>query len=255
MIEPDAPTLRFPVLDSTNAEAARRAAAGEFGPLWILAEAQTAGRGRRGRSWTGEPGNLFCTYLGATRQPPQQVALLGFAAAVALVETCQALGLPPGRARVKWPNDLLLDGAKAAGVLIESGALGPGGGAAAGCWFALGVGLNLAAAPSGLDQPTASLASLLGAPPAPDQAFAHLRGSLTAWAQRTAAEGFGPLRAAWCVHAAALGETIAVDLDGARRRGRFTELSAQGELVFLPDGEDQPVRIAAGDIYLTHPPA
>ena len=249
MIDPLAPALRLAHIDSTNAEAARRAAAGDVGPLWLLAERQSAGRGRRGRTWLDAPGNLFCTYLGSTRQPPASIALLGFAAGLALVDACGDLGLAAGRARVKWPNDLLLDGAKAAGVLIDCASLDGG----EGCWFALGVGLNLASAPAGLDQPTAPLGAALGAPPAPEQAFAALRRHLAAWADRLVREGFAALHEPWRQHAAGLGEMIAVDCNGARTAGRFVDLSETGELVFLPAGARDPIRIAAGDIYL--PPA
>lgn len=245
MIDPQAPVLRLARIDSTNAEAARRAATGDSGPLWILAERQFAGRGRRGRSWIDAPGNLLCTYLGSTRLPPATIALLGFAAGLALVDACADLGLPEGRAQVKWPNDLLLDAAKAGGVLIDCASLDDGG-----RWFALGIGLNLASGPTGLDQPTTSLGAALGATPQVELVFAAVRRHLAAWAGQLASAGFAALREPWRRRAAGLGEMIAVDLGGSRARGRFVDLSETGELLFLPAGALDPVCIAAGDIYL-----
>src|SRR5215470_17355290 len=106
---------------STNVEALARARAGERGPLWITARAQTAGRGRRGRQWVSEPGNLYATLLLVDPAPAERAAELSFVAALAthdaIVACAPALG---ARLAFKWPNDLLLDGAKVAGILIEA---------------------------------------------------------------------------------------------------------------------------------------
>ena len=106
--------------DSTNAEARRRAGAGERGPLWIAARRQSAGRGRRGRSWEGGQGNLYATLLLTTDRPAAEAAQLSFVAALAVCDLARAY-VDPAKARVKWPNDLMIGDAKAAGILLESG--------------------------------------------------------------------------------------------------------------------------------------
>lgn len=243
MIDPGAPVELFEEIDSTNQEAARRAAAGGYGPLWLRALRQTAGRGRRGREWLSRPGNLFATYLGATNRTPAEIALLGFAAGVALAETIEALA-GPGRALLKWPNDLMLDGAKAGGILLESGAAEPGR-----YWFALGLGVNLAVAPEALEQPTASLADVLGHAVPPELFLQMLVPRLADWAGALERAGFAALREAWLRRAYGLGQPMRAELAGGRRPGRFEGLSPTGELLLLPENTHEPLRIAAGDIY------
>lgn len=232
MIIHDAPVLSVDEIDSTSAEARRRAEAGEFGPLWIQARGQTAGRGRRGRAWTTIPGNLFCTYLGAAQASPAQAALLGFAAAVAVAESIAAAA-PSASTRLKWPNDVLLNGGKAAGLLLESGVRGPGA-----LWFSLGIGVNVAGHPDDAGYPAASLASA-GSDVTADALFADLRARLSVWSQRLDAEGFAPVRAAWLAKGPAFGAAIVVS-DGAQRfEGRFEDLAQTGLLV---------VRMASGAV-------
>jgi BirA family biotin operon repressor/biotin-[acetyl-CoA-carboxylase] ligase len=226
MIAPSAPLQIFDALDSTNEEARRRAEKGEVSPVYIMARTQTAGRGRRGRTWVTQPGNLFLTYLGATRQKPQAIALLGFAAGLALAEFCDAL-IGPGKARLKWPNDLMLGGRKAAGLLLESGALPDGGN-----WLAVGIGFNLAAAPGDLDQETASLSQFLGgAAPAPEVVAVDLAHRLASWSGWLEREGFAPLRAAWLARAHGLGQPAKVENGGPVLKGVARDLSAKGELL------------------------
>jgi BirA family biotin operon repressor/biotin-[acetyl-CoA-carboxylase] ligase len=241
MIDAAAPLQIFDEIDSTNAEAGRRAARCEAGPIYLLARVQTAGRGRRGRTWESPAGNLFLTYLGATMRPPAEIALLGFAAGIALAEFCDDL-LGPGRSKLKWPNDLMLDRRKAAGLLLESGALGDGRN-----WFAIGLGLNLAAAPP-TDQPTVALAEFLPAVPAPEVAARDLAPRLAGWAGILECEGFEPLQRAWMARAYGVGEQVQVHLGGQSIRGALRGLSSSGELlVALPNGQVHV--IAAGDIH------
>jgi BirA family biotin operon repressor/biotin-[acetyl-CoA-carboxylase] ligase len=241
-VDPSAKLLIFDELDSTNEEARRRAAKGDVTPVYLMARAQTAGRGRRGRAWTSLPGNLFLTYLGATQKTPAEIALLGFAAGVALAEFCDSV-LSAGRARLKWPNDLMLDGRKAAGLLLESGALADGRN-----WFAIGVGFNLAAAPQGVGQETIALADLAPSAALTPEAVANdFAERLSSWAARLDREGFAPLRAAWETRAYGLGEAASVDLNGQMLSGISRGLSPRGELMLeAPNGEMR--AIAAGDI-------
>src|SRR6266481_4556190 len=120
-------------VDSTNAQALRLARAGERGPLWIVAKTQTAGRGRRGRTWVSEPGNLYASLLLTDPAPPERFPELSFVAALALHDAIG--GRTPGLASrlvLKWPNDLLIDRNKFAGILVEG----------EGVAVAIGVGVN-----------------------------------------------------------------------------------------------------------------
>src|SRR3954470_18236334 len=156
------PVESYDELDSTNAEARRRAEAGETGPVWITAAVQTAGRGRRGRAWSTQAGNLAATLLTLTDRPPAEAAQLSFVAALAacdLADTC----LGPGAARLKWPNDVLVHGRKAVGILVESGARADGR-----LWLGVGIGVSLAHAPQDGDRPATAFADhMAGRPPEP----------------------------------------------------------------------------------------
>ena len=131
----------LPEIDSTNAEAARRAP-DLSGPTWILALRQTKGRGRRGRDWRDPEGNFAATYVTRPGGPPEQVALRSFIAALALHEALVTVTGRPDAFALKWPNDVLLNGGKLAGILLES----IGHGAQVG-HLAIGIGVNLRTAP------------------------------------------------------------------------------------------------------------
>src|SRR5215470_3181240 len=156
------------VLGSTNAEALRLARSGERGPLWVVARRQTAGRGRRGRTWISEPGNLYASLLLGAPGPAEHWPELSFVAALAIYDAVVevAAALAPGLA-IKWPNDLLLAGKKFAGILIEAENTG-GEGA-----VAVGIGVNCASHPAATDHPATDLAAA-GAPCSPETLFAAL---------------------------------------------------------------------------------
>ncbi|MDX2234957.1 MAG: biotin--[acetyl-CoA-carboxylase] ligase [Hyphomonadaceae bacterium] len=225
MIDAAAPRVVYEEIDSTNAEAARRAAAGDCGPVWIRTTAQTAGRGRRGRSWTSAPGNLHLTYLGVFSQPPAQLALLSFAAALAVADCAdQALGRPV--ALVKWPNDVLIMGRKLSGILLESGSAKAGG-----SWLAIGVGVNVAATPGHVDQPAVALRDLEPAKPVTaDGVEATLRRRLAFWSGVLERDGFEPLRAAWMPRAHGLGGQAVARLGAEEITGVARGLTADGAL-------------------------
>jgi BirA family biotin operon repressor/biotin-[acetyl-CoA-carboxylase] ligase len=243
MIAADAPLQIFDEMDSTNEEARRCATRGEVSPRWLLARRQTSGKGRRGRVWSGTPGNLFLTYLGVTRRPPADIALLGFAAGLALAEFCtEAVGA--GRAKLKWPNDLMIDSHKAAGLLLESGAVGDGRN-----WFAIGIGFNLVSAPS-VDQPTICLADVLNGavPPAPEHVARDLAPRMVAWANIFERDGFPALHAAWTSCAHGIGGPVTASVGAETLTGKMHGLSPRGELLMaLPSGQMR--AIAAGDIH------
>lgn len=240
MIDADAPILDLEDIDSTNAEAQRRGDGGERGPLWLTARTQSAGRGRRGRHWVSERGNLFATYFAAVDRPPAELARLGFVAALAVADVADAARASP--VTLKWPNDVLVGGAKCAGILIESGAA-PGGGV----WFALGIGINLVSAPDDVAYPVAALRGMAVA-----TAFAHLRGALVGWSGRLEREGFAPLQQAWLARAHGLGAPIRVALGAETIEGRHGGLSETGELrLSLPDGRER--LISAGEVFFSPP--
>lgn len=246
MLDAGAPVETFDEIDSTLLEARRRAERGEIGPVWLTARVQTAGRGRRGRSWSSLEGNLMATYLFATQRPPSEIALLGFAAGLAIAETLEE-SIGAGRVSLKWPNDVLVDGAKIAGILLDSGSLGHGG-----VWASLAFGVNLAAAPHNLDQPTTSVRDLLppDAPaPAPLEFLKCLRPRLEAWAARIEREGFEPLRQAWLKRAHGLGQQARVVQGAETLEGRIAGLSPRGELEL--DTAAGRRLIAAGDVLLS----
>jgi BirA family biotin operon repressor/biotin-[acetyl-CoA-carboxylase] ligase len=244
MIDGHAPVETFDEIDSTMLEARRRAERGELGPVWLVAKRQTAGRGRRGRSWITKDGNLLATYLFATAKPPGEIALLGFAAGVAIAEALDE-HVGSGRAQLKWPNDVLINNAKIAGILLESGSLGPGR-----TWASLAFGINLADAPEGIDQPTTSLRKVLApdaVAPAPLGFLERVRAALQLWAVRLEREGFAPLRQAWLARAYGIGQPAQVVQGEAILAGRAAGLSERGELE-LETAEGRRL-IAAGDVF------
>jgi BirA family biotin operon repressor/biotin-[acetyl-CoA-carboxylase] ligase len=245
MIDANAPVEVFKEIDSTILEARRRAERGDVNPVWLIAGRQTAGRGRRGRTWSSPDGNLLATLLFTTAQPPAQIALLGFATGVAIAESLEAI-VGPGRATVKWPNDVFIDGAKASGIMLDSGPHG------AQTWVALAFGVNLAAAPEGLDQPTISLRDVLppdALAPEPLEFLARLRPRLEGWANRIEREGFEPLRLAWLARAHGMGQAARVLQGEQTLEGQIVGLSLRGELEL--DTVDGRRLIAAGEVLLS----
>lgn len=237
-------------IGSTNAEARRRAEAGEAGPLWIAARRQTEGRGRRGRAWETAGGNLAATLLLTTDKPPAEAAQLAFVAALAAADLAQAY-VPPGLVTLKWPNDVLVAGRKVSGILIESGPQPDGR-----LWLAVGIGANLASPPRAADRPATSLAEHLRveftAPPSFDTALQRLT---EAFDQRLAAWrdfGFDPIRTAWLRRAHGLGRPCVARLDRETVEGVAEGLEPDGALALrLGDGSLR--RITAGDVFFPEP--
>jgi BirA family biotin operon repressor/biotin-[acetyl-CoA-carboxylase] ligase len=243
VIDQNAACVWFDVTDSTNEAAARLVRSGAWAPCWLEAGVQTAGRGRRGRAWLSQPGNVFMTYLGATDRPLADIALLGFAAAVAVADVVDQQA---GRAvtALKWPNDVLIDGAKLCGILLESGALEAGR-----WWFALGIGVNVVSAPEGLDTPIASLRA---------QAIAADAGAVRAAIRRATAQaahaliidGFSSIRARWLARAYGLGRPVRAQLGAETIAGLALDLAPDGALTIeTPDGRIR--SISAGEVYFS----
>lgn len=219
-------------VDSTNAEAARIAAR-LSGPEWILALRQTAARGRRGRPWTNPEGNFAATLVMRPQEPPEIVALRSFVAALALYDACvAATGRPAGFA-LKWPNDVLLNGGKLAGILLES--VGQGGGVGHLC---IGIGVNLVRAPdaseveAGALRPV-SLLSETGVDIAPAPFLDLLAAAYARHEAQFVTYGFAPIRAAWLGRAAKLGEAITARTARDEITGTFETVDEAGNLVLV----------------------
>lgn len=226
--------IRYDEIDSTNSEALRLAKAGERGPVWIHALKQTAGRGRRDRVWESPAGNLAATLLLMPGRP--EGAQLSFAAALAVADT--AAHYAGGHTiSVKWPNDVLADGCKLAGILLEGGA----------DWLAIGIGINLVAHPPGTLYPATSLAALGVVPPSPDAALKVLADAFARWYDCWIADGFLPLRAAWLARAFGVGAQIRARLPREEHCGVFEGIDANGALLLNQNGALRV--ISAGEVF------
>lgn len=235
--------LRLPSVDSTNAEALRRAAAGERGPLWILADVQTAGRGRAGRSWVSEPGNLHASLLVTLSAPAPKAYQLSLVTGVAVYDAIRnAMQPAPAALRLKWPNDILIGAEKAGGILIESTS------SAAGLCAVVGIGIDIARTPPSLDRPATHLAAH-GACPAPDELLAHIAAAAEDWlATWDEGRGFDAIRNAWLKRAHPIGERMSIDTGAERIAGAFHGLDDDGALVL--DTEAGARRFTFGDVSL-----
>jgi BirA family biotin operon repressor/biotin-[acetyl-CoA-carboxylase] ligase len=231
-------------VDSTNAHAMRL---NPEAPTWIVAEEQTGGRGRRGRPWISPKGNFYGTLTLRPEGRAETVALRSFVAALALREACVALTGLPESFRLKWPNDVLLNGGKLAGILLESS--GPSGKVQQLC---IGIGVNLIGAPPRETVepgavPPVSLLSETGLRVTPAAFLAALAPAFARWEARLCADGFAPIRSEWLAHAARLGEQITARTGVQTRTGVFTGLDETGALILnSPQGRQT---IPAADIF------
>lgn len=217
----------FPLLASTQDLCRALAQAGEPGHLAVRAGRQSAGRGTKGRSWEGAAGNLFLSVLLRPDGPAREATRFSLLAGVALAETTAALLPREGVSlRLKWPNDLLLDGRKLAGILTESAAAPDG----RLDWVVIGFGVNLASAPVVPDRATACLADQVPAP-APEAFAADLLARLDDWLDRHALAGFAAVRAGWMRYAPEPGSPLSVRMAGRRVDGAFAGLSEDGRLL------------------------
>lgn len=236
------PVHHLGVIDSTNSEARRRAKEGRFEDCWLVAEAQTAGRGRLQRPWISPTGNLFSTALFKEPGGIQVAARIPFASALAVSDVA-AIVAPEAPVRLKWPNDARVNGAKISGILVETGGQGDD------FWVASGIGINVAEAPEGAGQSATSLHALRGdAALTPADVLSALR---EAFSNRLtqARQGFEGLRQDWLKVAEGLGQTVSVSRNGDPLVGILEDMAEDGSLVLrLPDGRREIVR--AGDVSL-----
>ena len=233
-------------LDSTNSHALRLAAQIP-GPAWFLAHEQTAGKGRRARPWVSPRGNFHATLLLHPVEPATHVALRSFAAALALRDALVQITDLPQAFTLKWPNDVLLNGGKLAGILLESVSQGQGISP-----LAIGIGVNLIAAPDAtlVEEGALIPVSLLqetGLRIPPEVVLTHLAAAYARWEALFTSAGFAPLRAAWLSHAAHLGQPIRARTGTTTRTGTFQTIDDTGALILLTAEGRQ--SIAAAEVF------
>jgi BirA family biotin operon repressor/biotin-[acetyl-CoA-carboxylase] ligase len=233
----------YKTLGSTNDEAKALARAGAPEGTLVWADEQTAGRGRRGRVWVSPPGNLYLSLVLRPDGSPSRAAQLSFVAALGLGDALAALGGPALMLRYKWPNDLLANDRKLAGILLES----ENASSDRVDFVVVGLGVNIVFAPDGVEFPATSLAAEgIAGVSAPEVLGAFAR-HFAIWARRWRREGFAPVRAAWLARASGLGERVRVRLERATLCGRFLDLDEDGALL-LEDAQGRR-RIAAGVVF------
>jgi BirA family biotin operon repressor/biotin-[acetyl-CoA-carboxylase] ligase len=233
---------------STNTVALEMASAGEPGPLWVVAGRQTGGRGRNGRHWASVPGNLYASLLLRPACPLAIVHQLSLLAGVAVCEAMReaARGVPLPGLRLKWPNDVLIGGAKCAGILPESRSRAGGERIVA----VIGIGINLASHPTGLGRAATDLA-VHGVRLTPAAMLACLSDAMARWlAVWNCGAGFARVRTGWLAAAGDAGESLIVDTGVAQISGRFVDLDAGGALV-LRDAAGVLRTLTFGDVSLT----
>lgn len=230
----------FDQLDSTSLEAKRRAAAGEAGPLWLVALRQTSGYGRRGSAWVQGEGDVAATFLFRPAIAPEILPQLSFVAGLAVADAIARFA-PAADLSLKWPNDVLAGGGKIAGMLLELIGAPP-----APPLIALGIGVNILSVPEGLDYPSARLMDVAAAPPHPLAFVEPLDETLSAWRRRWEQQGFADIRAEWLSRASGVGQRLRVRLPGEVVEGVFRDLDLQGALILDCDGRRR--TIAAGAV-------
>jgi BirA family transcriptional regulator, biotin operon repressor / biotin---[acetyl-CoA-carboxylase] ligase len=200
--------------------------------VWVRAGRQSGGKGRQGRAWESPPGNLYASTLVRVQAEDPPAPTLALAAAVALHEI---LAIYAPAVRIKWPNDLVFDGAKLAGILLER----------EGDAIAVGFGVNLAHHPAGLARPATSLAALAGMAPAPAAMAEILARNFSRWLDRWRREGVAPIRRHWLEAAHPIGTPLST-LEG---EGLFDGLDESGALrLLLPGGALRVIH--AGDVFM-----
>ena len=233
---------------STNEEALALGRSGDPGRLWVLADRQTAGRGRAGRTWDSPAGNHYASLLLVDPCPSRVASQLAFVAGVAMVRALVAIAGEDRGIALKWPNDVLCGGAKLAGLLVE-GVSSAQGARSPGFSAVLGFGVNCASHPTHLDYAATHLGLLAGPAGTRDALFAALSASivdaLDLWDR---GRNFAGIRRAWLDHALPPGTPLAVARPGATNVGTFKTVDDDGRLI-LETGSGC-VTVEAGDVFL-----
>jgi BirA family biotin operon repressor/biotin-[acetyl-CoA-carboxylase] ligase len=238
--------LQLGSVPSTNDVARGLADTGEAAGLFVLADEQTAGRGRHGRAWQSPPGNLYASLILRPGRATAEAASLSLVVALALAEAVEVLSAGRVGPRLKWPNDVQVDGAKIAGILLEAAA----GGGGRPLWLVVGIGVNVLWSPGpAVPYPTTDLAAQGLAGIGPRDLLAALTAPLRRHLDRWEAEGFAPLRAPWLARAAGLGAAAQLRLGDEVVRGRLVDVDETGALR-LEDSSGAVHRFTAGEVLL-----
>lgn len=233
-------------VDSTNIEVRRLADKGEYGPLWLRANSQTGGRGRRGREWVSNTGNLYCSGLYPYNGAINNAAKFSFVAALAVAETLKTY-IAENKISLKWPNDVLVDGKKISGILLEGGK----------DWIVVGIGVNLLSHPKHTESTATHLLdhiepSLLSGPEpiltGPDTVLAILSSRFNYWRDIFLEKGFNSIRQSWLGWADNIPGAVIVRLSNEKFSGHALGLDENGALrVRLENGTIRDVH--AGDVF------
>lgn len=235
--------LSFDSLDSTNEEAKRLAKGGGCHGAVVWAKRQTAGKGRLGRDWVSQEGNLFVSVLLQPQKPLAEFSQLSFVAAVAAMESIKPLLAEKSRPQCKWPNDILLDGKKLGGILLESFQAPE-----SGTWVVVGVGINIDSAPPKTEFPATCLkdsgVELVSAKIVLSRFIHHFIEYYNLWNEK----GFTPVRKEWTEHAWKMGERLCARIPDGNIEGIAESIDANGSLVIVTaDGAKR--HIHAADIF------
>lgn len=238
------PVRRFDLIDSTSAEAHRFASEGREGPIWFRADQQTAGKGRTGRQWISEPGNLYTTALIPIRKVDKTVPLLALTIGMAVRDTFHELSagrLSPG---LKWPNDVRVREAKISGILLETGSNDSGG-----VWLSVGIGLNLLHAPDLNDYRTTSIFDETGLKVSTDSAMIALDRAVRARLKQHMLAGAEAIVSDWLGFSDQIDKRCRIKHGSETIEGLFVGLDAFGQLRLRTD-DGETVTITAGDVNL-----
>lgn len=243
MAHPRPPIIWFGEIDSTNQEVRRRIDAGNAELTWIVADRQTAGRGRRGRQWVSPSGNLMASLCLPLSLPSQAAAQLSFVTSLA-VHDVVAHYISEHSVAVKWPNDVLIEGQKVAGILLEVGRVVDNMVAS----LVIGIGINLAFHPEDTPYPATHVGAWTAVIPDRNEVLARLVDAFKVYFDVFSARGFDPIRRAWLDHATGVGTLIEVKMESQTLIGVFEDLNSDGQLCLrTKDGALH--LVAAGDVF------
>ena len=228
------------ILGSTHDVAEALATEGCRPGTVVWADQQTGGYGRYARPWHSPPGNLLFSVVVRPTIPAIRAAELGFLPAIAVADYVATLIPGHGRVELKWPNDVLVDGAKVAGLLPSAQCVGDGL-----AWVVLGIGLNVAHFPPGTPYPATSLRAH-GVTVTPQQGLNAVLAHLALWLTRWDRDGFDGVRTAWLARARELDRAITIGCGTDQVRGTFRGLAPDGAMRLDVDGAER--RITAGEV-------
>ncbi len=232
-----------PVLPSTMDEARRLALTDTPEGAVVQAGSQTAGRGRFGNQWSSPEGNLYMTLLLRPVVPTRHCAQMSFAIAVALADTLAAFGVPKTSIGLKWPNDVLIDGAKIAGILLEM----QSGAHDAPDYLLAGIGVNVAVAPEGCAA-MCQFAKGIDLADVRNRLVTNIAGLYGHWQKH----GFADIRARWLEQAYGMGQPITARMSDRKIEGVFEGIDGDGNLI-MKDGAGPSRTINSGAVHFRVP--